>query len=79
MEDSPKPPKHDSDAKFMALAMRYSAIVTEFVVALGLLGLLGHKVDEKYGSDPWGVLVGLLLGLGLGLFVMLRQLEKLNR
>lgn len=79
MEESPKPPKRNEDARFMALAMRYSGVVTEFVAILGVLGFIGHKTDEKFGSDPWGLLIGLMLGLGLGLFVMIRQLEKLNR
>lgn len=79
MEESPKPPKQEKDAKFMALGLRYTAVVTEFVIVLGLMGYAGKKADEKFGSDPWGILVGLLVGLGFGLFVMLRQLEKLNR
>ncbi|HPF38048.1 MAG TPA: AtpZ/AtpI family protein [Phycisphaerae bacterium] len=78
MEESPKPPKRNQDARFIAQAMRYSGVVTEFVACLGVLGFIGHKADEKYGTDPWLLLVGLMLGLGLGLFVMIRQLDKLN-
>jgi F0F1-type ATP synthase assembly protein I len=79
MEDSPKPPKRDHDASFIAQGFRFTALAFEFVGLLGIFGYVGYKVDEKYGVDPWGLLVGLLLGLGLGLFTMIRQLEKLNR
>lgn len=79
MEEQPKKPNRDNDANFMAIGLRFTAVAFEFVGMLGILGFVGHKVDEKYGVDPWGLLAGLLLGLGLGLFVMYRQLEKFNR
>lgn len=79
MEDAPQEPKRNNDANFIALGFRYSALAFEFVGLLGILGYVGYKVDEKYGVDPWGLLAGLLLGLGLGLFTMVRQLEKFNR
>lgn len=63
----------------MAQGIRYSAMAFEFVGILGILGFIGYKVDEKYKSEPWGLLAGLLLGMGLGLFTMVKQLERLNR
>jgi len=79
MEDTPQPPKRDHEANLIAQAFRFIALAFEFVGFLGILGFVGFKVDEKYGVDPWGLLGGLLLGLGLGLFVLIRQLEKFNR
>ncbi|HWL94680.1 MAG TPA: AtpZ/AtpI family protein [Phycisphaerae bacterium] len=79
MEEPEQPGKKDADSRFLALGLRYSGIGFEFVVALLVFGYLGRLVDQKYGSDPWGLFVGLLLGMGLGLFIMIRQLNKLNR
>lgn len=78
MEDPSRPPKND-DSKFYALGVRYAGVVFEFVGMLLVFGYIGNAVDEKYGMDPWGLLVGLLVGMGLGLYAMVRQLEKINR
>jgi F0F1-type ATP synthase assembly protein I len=79
MEEPKKPEKGTNDAKFYVIGMRYSALGFEFVGCLLVLGYLGLKVDERYGSNPWGIFVGLILGMALGLFTMIKQLEKLNR
>ena len=55
------------------------ALAFEFVGLLGIFGFVGLKVDEKYGFEPWGLLVGLFVGLALGLTTMVKQLEKFNR
>ena len=78
MEEQPQKPKRESDASFMAMGLRFATIAFEFVGLLGILGFVGFKVDEKYGVDP-NRLGGLFLGLGLGLFTMIRQLDKFNR
>lgn len=78
MEDPPRAPR-DNDSKFYAQGMRYAGMVFEFVGLLLVLGYVGNKVDEKYGSDPWGLLGGLLVGMGFGLYTMVKQLEKINR
>ncbi len=72
-----EPDKHDS--KFIALGLRFSALAFEFVGFIGILGYIGYRLDESYGWTPWGLLAGLIAGMSLGLFTMIRQLEKLNR
>jgi len=81
-EDRPsrrdKPPR-DEDASFYVVGLRYSAVAFEFVAMIAVLGYIGYRLDEKYDTDPWLFFGGLLLGMGLGLFTMVRQLSKLNR
>jgi F0F1-type ATP synthase assembly protein I len=36
--------------------------------AIGLLGGLGYAVDAWRGTSPWGLLVGLLLGIAVGFY-----------
>ncbi|MCG8406492.1 MAG: AtpZ/AtpI family protein [Phycisphaerales bacterium] len=82
MEDSdqsPKPSKKDDDSKFYVQGIRYAALAFEFVGTLLILGYVGYKVDAHYDSEPWGLLSGLLIGMGFGLYIMVKQLEKMNR
>ena len=36
--------------------------------ALFLLGGAGHLVDRWQGTEPWGLLAGLLAGIGIGFY-----------
>jgi F0F1-type ATP synthase assembly protein I len=36
--------------------------------AIGLLGGLGYAVDAWRGTSPWGLLIGLLLGVVVGFY-----------
>lgn len=64
---------------FLARGMRYFSVVTQFVITLGVLSFIGVKVDERCACSPWGVLLGIFLGLGLGLWSMLRQMNRLEK
>lgn len=81
MEDGQRTPKEpqDNDSKFLALGLRYSTMAFEFVGFIGIFGYLGYKADESFGWSPWGLLAGLLTGMAMGLFTLIRQLEKVNR
>jgi F0F1-type ATP synthase assembly protein I len=39
---------------------------SSFAVAMGLFAWLGHSYDEKHGTAPLGVLLGVCLGFGYG-------------
>ncbi len=40
--------------------------------AILLLGGIGYGVDAWMGSEPWGLLVGLLLGIVVGFYELAR-------
>lgn len=69
----------DEDPKLLAQGMRYASLVMEFVGTILILGYVGHRLDEKYGWNSWGLLSGLLIGMGLGLWLMIKQLDRLNK
>ncbi len=72
-------PDDNNDKRFYVQGLRYGSLVTEFVAMTLVLGYVGHCLDEKYEWSSWGLLSGLLVGMGLGLWIMIKQLEKLNR
>ena len=59
--------------------LRLSSLAIEFVVYIFVLGYIGTRLDAKYNWAPWGSLVGLLAGMSIGLWRMLKESEKLNR
>lgn len=53
--------------------VRQYVMVLEFLAAIGLLGYIGYRVDERYETRPWALLGGLLLGMTAGLYRMVRE------
>lgn len=44
----------------------------QFAGALLVCLAAGWYLDKKFGSSPWGMLVGMMLGMGVGLYAMIR-------
>jgi ATP synthase protein I len=53
--------------------LRSYGIGFEFATAVAVFGLIGYWVDRKFGSSPWGVLVGTGLGLTGGTYNLIRE------
>ncbi len=79
MEDPAKPPDRENQATLLAKGMRYMAVASQFAISLAFFGFIGAKADERFEWSPWGLLIGILLGLGIGLWSMLRQLQRLDK
>jgi F0F1-type ATP synthase assembly protein I len=54
------------------------AVVFEFLAYIGVLGYLGWWLDQRRGWSPWALLCGLLLGVALGLYRMIRESKRLG-
>jgi F0F1-type ATP synthase assembly protein I len=72
--DSPHPPA-SSSAHWMGMA----SLGFEFVIAVLLPGALGWWLDGRFGSRPWIMLVGGLLGFIAGLRILMRAVSSGNR
>ena len=44
--------------------------------AIVLLGGAGHLVDRWQGTDPWGLLAGLLIGLVVGFYELAKAVWR---
>ena len=59
--------------------LRFSSLGIELglCVMIGLIG--GQWLDKKFGTEPWLLLAGLLIGLAAGFRSMFRALKELNK
>jgi len=48
----------------------------DFAVNITVLSISGHFIDEKIGSTPWGLIIGLLLGTAVSIYRLYKFLEK---
>ncbi len=52
--------------------LRYSGLGLELAGAVALCTLLGWWIDGRFGTAPWGVLIGALFGMAGGMFNLVR-------
>lgn len=53
--------------------LRLAGVGLEFAAAVAGLTLLGYWIDRRFGSAPWGVLIGAAIGLIGGTYNLIRQ------
>jgi F0F1-type ATP synthase assembly protein I len=53
--------------------VRYSGVGLELAGATAGLALVGYWVDRHFGSQPWGFLAGVIIGLVGGLYNLIRE------
>jgi F0F1-type ATP synthase assembly protein I len=66
----PEDPKgRNADTQWIKL----SGLGIELVAAIGGFTLAGYFWDRHFGTGPWGLLIGALLGLIGGMYNLIRQ------
>jgi len=53
--------------------VRYSGVGLEMAGAIAGLALVGYWVDGRFGTGPWGIVVGVFIGLVGGLYNLVRE------
>ena len=53
--------------------VRYSGVGLELAGATAGLALVGYWIDGKFGTSPWGVLIGVLIGIVGGLYNLVKE------
>lgn len=51
----------------------------QLVGAVGLWTLVGWWLDKKFGTGPWLLVVGAVLGMGLGFYLFFRSLTAIGK
>jgi F0F1-type ATP synthase assembly protein I len=53
--------------------VRYSGVGLELAGATAGLALVGYWIDSHYATGPWGILVGVTIGIVGGLYNLIRE------
>ena len=53
--------------------VRYSGVGLELAGAMAGLAFVGYWVDKRFGTTPWGILGGVVIGLAGGLYNLVRE------
>jgi F0F1-type ATP synthase assembly protein I len=53
--------------------VRYSGVGLELAGATAGLALVGYWIDGRFGTQPWGILGGVVIGLVGGLYNLVRE------
>jgi ATP synthase protein I len=53
--------------------VRYSGVGLELAGATAGLALIGYWVDGRFGTRPWGTLIGVIMGIVGGLYNLIRE------
>jgi F0F1-type ATP synthase assembly protein I len=53
--------------------VRYSGVGLELAGATAGLALIGYWVDGRFGTRPWGTLIGVIIGIVGGLFNLIKE------
>jgi ATP synthase protein I len=58
---------------------QYLGIGLQIGVGTALGYFVGSWLDRRYGWGPWGTLVGAMLGLASGMYLMIRDAIRMNK
>jgi ATP synthase protein I len=51
----------------------------EIAVGATLGYLVGSWFDRHHGTSPWGLLIGVMLGLGAGMYLLIKDAISMNK
>jgi hypothetical protein len=57
-------------------SFKYAGVGIQFGLAISLFALLGRWLDVRFGTGPWLLLVGVLLGFGGGTYSLLKKFSN---
>lgn len=64
--------------KIKTMAVVGNAVLTKAVMMLGL-GWGGHQLDLKWGTGPWLMFLGAIVGMALGLWYVFIVAHRLGK
>lgn len=58
---------------------KHLGVGLQMLVGVALGFLVGNWLDKKYGWDPWGVMIGSMLGLASGMYLLIKDAIRINK
>lgn len=68
---SPKPPKRSLWPETMRTVAQYTNLGWTLVASVALGVFVGRWADKHFGTEPWFLLLGSVLGIAVGLYYFL--------
>jgi ATP synthase protein I len=57
-------------------SLQYAGVGIQFGLTISLFALLGRWLDGRFGTSPWLLLLGVLLGFGGGTYSLLKKVSN---
>lgn len=61
-------PKENDDRPPMVVGMYWAQQITSISIEMALPAWAGHWADQRWGTEPWLVAVGAIVGMSLALW-----------
>ena len=58
---------------------RFMGLGLEIAVGVGLGLAVGLWLDRRYNSSPWGMLIGSMVGLAAGMYLLIKDVMRINK
>jgi ATP synthase protein I len=58
---------------------RYLGLGLEVAVGTGLGAAVGFWIDKRFSISPWGLIIGCVLGLAAGMYLLLKEALRANK
>lgn len=59
--------------------LKLSSAAIQMAAVIGGFTWLGTYLDTKYSTDSLFTIIGALLGVGIGLYLVIKEVNQLNR
>lgn len=69
-------PTASDDRSPLAIAMEWSSTVTTISIEMVVPGLVGYWVDQRLGTAPLLLVIGMALGVPLGIWQLVRITQR---
>jgi F0F1-type ATP synthase assembly protein I len=58
---------------------KVASVGLEIAAGAGIGAVTGTWIDRKWHTDPWGVLIGTVLGISAGMYILIKEAMKANK
>jgi F0F1-type ATP synthase assembly protein I len=62
-----------NDDKFASSAWKYTGVGFELGGSVAIFTIIGYFIDRQWGTTPKGVLIGAILGIIVGLYLLIKE------